>query len=76
MRDCRAERFGGVFISTEQEWLEGDLGLGNVQLRNNTLVDPHVGGTHVNLMSGLPNVSCADTTFIVDGAVTTRATGC
>ena len=34
-----AERFGGLHISTEQEWLEGDLGIRNVFLKNNTFVD-------------------------------------
>lgn len=33
-----AERFGGLHVYTEQEWLEGDLGMANVQLENNTFV--------------------------------------
>ena len=33
----------GLVRATEQQWLEGDLGLRHVRLRGNTLVDPRDG---------------------------------
>jgi hypothetical protein len=71
-----AARFGGLHIYTEQEWLEGDLGLGGVALRNNTFVDQRGGAVHVDVMAGLPGVTCSGTTFVECGNVTMRASGC
>lgn len=66
---------------SEQEWLEGDLDLYNVYMRNNTIVDPTQCGmaglnasaclqaaSHfVQVMIGLQNTSCLDNTFVADG---------
>ena len=38
--DNIVERAGGLHIYSEQEWLEGDLGIANVVVRNTTVVDP------------------------------------
>ena len=72
-----AERFGGVHVYSEQIWLEGALGIRDVHLRNNTIVDARVAEpTHVDVLPGLVNVTCAGTTFVVNGVVTRRAQGC
>ena len=76
--DNIAARFGGLHVYTEQEWLEGDLGLRNVHLKNNTFIDTH--GTpspiHVDVMQGLENVTCQDTTYVIGKNTTTRSRGC
>ena len=62
-------------IVLEPDWLEGDLGLRNVALRDNVIVD----GTpadHVAVFPGLSNVSCSNTTFVHGGQRTTRVAGC
>jgi hypothetical protein len=73
-----AERFGGLHVYTEQEWLEGDLGLANVRLENNTFVDQYgvASPAHVDVMTGLPNITCTHNTFVVHGKSTFRASGC
>ena len=71
------ERFGGVHIYSEQQWLEGALGIRNVVLKNNTVVDARVGQpTHMDVMMGLKNVTCMENTFVVNGSVTERKKGC
>ena len=71
------ERFGGVHIYSEQQWLEGALGIRNVVLKNNTVVDARVGQpTHMDVMMGLKNVTCMGNTFVVNGSVTERKNGC
>ena len=71
-----AERFGGVHVYTEQEWLEGDLGISNIALRDNVIEDQIGFSRHVDVMEGVPNVSCANTTFVERGVRTKRRTGC
>jgi len=73
-----ARRFGGVLVTTEQMWLEGDLGMGGVRLENNTLLDARYAppDPHVDVLAGLPNVTCADTSFMWNGSRTFRAAGC
>lgn len=75
--DNLVERNGGVHIYSEQEWLEGDLGIRNILLRNNTLVDA-LGSkqAHFDVMKGLQNITCVDSTFCSAGICTTRAYGC
>lgn len=74
--DNVALRFGGLHVYAEQEWLEGDLGIRNVYLANNTLIDQPGGFTHVDVMDGLVNITCVNNTFVSDGAETHRPTGC
>ena len=74
--DNLAERYGGFHVYAEPEWLEGDLGLRNVALRNNTFVDGSGPPEHVDVMKGLANVTCENTTFVTGGHVATRAVGC
>lgn len=71
-------RFGGVHVYSEQEWLEGALGIHNVHLENNTIVDARgvPDPTHVDVMSGLSNITCVDTSFVVDGIMENRLVGC
>jgi hypothetical protein len=71
-----AERFGEMIVSTEQEWLEGDLGLANVRLQNNAIIDPRDGQSRIKVMEGLPNITCINTTFAVGGNTTMRPDGC
>ena len=71
-----AERFGGVHITTEQEWLEGDLGMSNVVLKDNLIQDQVGFSAHVDVMQGVPNVTCTNTTFVERGVKTFRAQGC
>ena len=72
-----AERFGGVHVYSEQVWLEGALGIRNVLLANNTIVDARVADpTHVDVLAGLVNVTCRNNTFVVAGHNTARASGC
>lgn len=72
-----AERFGGVHIYSEQEWLEGALGIRDVQIVNTTIVDARVAKpTQIDVFPGLTNVTCANTTFVIDGDITKRAEGC
>ena len=72
-----AERFGGIHIYSEQCWLEGALGIRNVFLDNNTVRDARVPNPgHVDVMAGLKNITCVNTTFIVDGKRTRRRTSC
>ena len=52
---------------SEEEWLEGDLGIRNVHLANNTIVDDYGDPTpagRVDVMGGLENVTCVATTFV------------
>ena len=75
--DNIAERFGGIHVYTEQIWLEGALGIRNVHLVNNTIVDAHIAEpTSIDVMPGLKNITCLNTTFVVRGAVTRRSAGC
>ena len=60
----------------EPEWLEGELGLRDVLVAGNTIVDPVSESTHVDVMRGLTNISCFNNTFIVHGAKTVRSSGC
>jgi hypothetical protein len=76
-----AERFGGFHITSEQEWLEGPLGTKNVHLENNTFVDDFTQAArpepHIDVMRGLANITCVDTTFVeTQGNRTFRAQGC
>ena len=70
------ERFGGMHVYSEQIWLEGALNIKNVQLRNNTLVDANGPPLHVDVFAGLPNISCHDTLFVVNGNKTFRPAQC
>ena len=75
--DNIVERAGGLHIYSEQEWLEGALGIRNVLLTNNTVVDARVADpTHVDVLSGLVNITCRNTTFVVAGHTTARPSGC
>jgi hypothetical protein len=74
--DNTAERFGGFHVYSEPEWFEGDLGIKNVYLRNNTFVDQRGEGTHIDVMKGLVNITCVGTTFVEEGETTHRASGC
>lgn len=77
LQDNVAERFGGVHIYSEQQWLEGALGIRNVALINNTIVEARGGDpTHVDVMEGLHNISCRVTTFVSGGVTTHRANEC
>lgn len=71
-----AERFGGLHIYTEQEWLEGDLVMANVYLDNNTFVDQVGYATNVDVMEGIPNVTCLETTFVEHKNRTVLPAGC
>jgi hypothetical protein len=71
-----AARFGGVHVYTEQEWLEGDLGISNIALRDNVIEDQIGFAPHFDVMAGVPNVSCANSTFVERGVRTERAEGC
>ena len=71
-----AERFGGIHIITEQEWLEGDLGIGNIVLDSNYIEDQDGFLTHVDVMPGMVNVTCENTTFVEHGKTTHRSEGC
>ena len=71
-----AERFGGIHITTEQEWLEGDLGIGNIVLDSNFIEDQDGFLTHVDVMPGMVNVTCENTTFVEHGKTTHRSEGC
>lgn len=70
------ERFGGLHVYSEQQWLEGDLGLRNVLLGNNTIVDQAGGAPHFDVMQGLKNITCVDNTFVEHGTVTHLPSGC
>ena len=77
LRDNVAARFGGFHVYSEQQWLEGALGIRNVALVNNTVVDARVGDpTHIDVLKGLVNITCEDTVFTVGGVTTNRAVGC
>eukprot|EP00040_Diaphanoeca_grandis_P042547 m.265273 g.265273 ORF g.265273 m.265273 type:complete len:555 (+) comp60984_c0_seq1:250-1914(+) len=70
-------RFSGLTVTQEQNWLEGDLGVRNVYLNNNTIIDVRNNGApRINVMSGLVNITCVNTTFVLNGTVTHKATGC
>ena len=69
------ERFGGMHVYSEPEWLEGDLGIRNVLLDSNTIVDG-VPAEHIDVFNGLSNITCVNTTFVSQGNRTHRATGC
>ena len=71
-----AERFGGIHITTEQEWLEGDLGIGNIVLDSNLIEDQDGFLTHLDVMPGLVNVTCKNTSFVEHGKITHRPEGC
>ena len=71
-----AERFGGIHITTEQEWLEGDLGIGNIVLDSNFIEDQDGFLTHVDVMPGVANVTCENTSFVEHGKTTHRSEGC
>lgn len=87
--DNIVERAGGVHIFSEQEWLEGDLGISNVLFNNNTIIDPtpcgmqkltaaeclQVPGHFVTVMRGLKNISCNRNTFIAKGQSQPAGTG-
>ena len=76
------ERAGGLHVYSEQEWLEGDLGIRNVLVTNNTIADPtscgmqnlsaaaclNASGHFLQGQGGLLNVSCGDNTFVAGGA--------
>ena len=71
------ERFGGIHVYSEQIWLEGALGIRNVHLQNNTIVDARVAQpTSIDVMPGLRNITCVDSTFVVSGTTTKRTSGC
>jgi len=73
------ERAHGLHVYSEQEWMEGDLGIRHVTLRNNTIVygsEPSQ-TAHVDVMAGLQDVRCFDTTFVLgNGSRVERAQGC
>lgn len=71
--DNVVERFGGLHVENEQNWMEGALGIRNVYFRNNTVVDD---SQHITVMSGVANVTCVDTTYVSHGSTTHEATGC
>lgn len=60
----------------EPEWLEGELGLRDVLVDGNTIIDPVSESNHVDVMRGLTNITCTDNTFIVHGTKTVRPSGC
>ena len=63
----------GIHITTEQEWLEGDLGIGNIVLDSNFIEDQDGFLTHIDVMPGLVNVtSCGNTSFVEHGKATHR----
>ena len=73
------ERAHGLHIYSEQEWLEGDLGIRNVTLRNNTIVfgSEPTQTPHVDVMAGLQDIRCFDTSFMLgNGTRVERADGC
>ena len=73
------ERAHRLHVYNEQEWLEGDLGLRDVILTNNTIVygSEPAQPMHVVVAPGLPNITCANTTFrLANGTTTSRAAGC
>jgi hypothetical protein len=73
------ERAHGLHVYNEQVWLEGDLGLRDVALANNTIVygsepDQHM---HVDVAPGLQNITCRDTHFrLGNGTAASLAHGC
>ena len=71
-----AARFGGIHIVTEQEWLEGDLGLNNIVLDSNFIEDQDGFLTHIDVISGIINVTCENTSFVEHGNTTHRVEGC
>ena len=78
--DNVAERFGGYHVYSEQEWLEGPLGTRDVHLENNLIKDRYVTAgnrTHIDVMKGLFNITCQNTTFLRTGQPSvSRASGC
>ena len=70
-----AERFGGMHVYSEPEWLEGDLGIRNVRLDSNTIVDG-APADHIDVFAGLSNITCTNNTFVRQGNRTTRPSGC
>ena len=73
------ERAHRLHVYNEQEWLEGDLGLRDVILTNNTIVygSEPAQPMHVVVAPGLPNITCTNTTFrLANGTTTSRAAGC
>ena len=72
-----AERFGGIHVYSEQEWLEGALGIRDVRITNTAVVDARAADPdHIDVLPGLENITCVNTTFVVDGRTTERAKGC
>ena len=72
-----AERFGGFHVYSEQQWLEGALGIRDVVIMNNYVEDARVSApTHVDVLKNLHNVTCRNNTFVVDGVKTIRLMGC
>ena len=75
------ERANGLYIDSEQEWLEGDLGLHNITVINNTIVDPTVCGVQnlnatecfksnsnfLQVQHGLFNLTCIENTLVSNG---------
>ena len=53
------------------------LGIRNVSLANTTIVDARVASpTHVDVLKGLEDISCYDTTFVAAGQELQRKEGC
>ena len=56
--------------------LEGDLGVRNVRLASNVLVDGVGEASSVDVAKAWGNVTCVNTTFVFGGTRTTVASGC
>jgi hypothetical protein len=78
-----------IHIYSEQEWLEGDLGISNVVFDNNTIIDPtpcgqqklsaaaclDAPGHFITVMKGLKNISCGKNMFVAQGVTQPATTG-
>eukprot|EP01063_Lacrimia_lanifica_P009699 TRINITY_DN16605_c0_g1_i1.p1 TRINITY_DN16605_c0_g1~~TRINITY_DN16605_c0_g1_i1.p1 ORF type:complete len:525 (+),score=173.79 TRINITY_DN16605_c0_g1_i1:56-1630(+) len=69
-------RGGGVFVTTEQCWLEGSLGITGVTIKDNVVIDAAGPSTHIEVLAGLKNITCANNTFVVRGNATVRLDTC
>ena len=62
--------FGIFTVTSEQEWLEGSLGLRNISIESNVL------DGHPHIMPGIVGVTCVNNTFIENGTARHVTGGC
>lgn len=71
-------RAAGLHVYSEPEWLEGALGIHNVTIESNRIIDNAwpTGPPHVDVMPGLKDIRCLDNSFVEGGKVDRQGDGC